>query len=63
MVQVCMKTNGKHEAHFSVIGIAWKPHNSGSGYCWMSQAAACDGTTVTTSAAGQEYVPGTLPIY
>ena len=29
----------------------------------LSQAAACDGTTVTTSAVGQEYVPGTLPIY
>ena len=29
----------------------------------VSQAAACDGTTVTTSAVGQEYVPGTLPIY
>ena len=29
----------------------------------MSQAAACDGTTVTTSANGQEFVPGTLPIY
>ena len=29
----------------------------------VSQAAACDGTTVTTSANGQEFVPGTLPIY
>ena len=29
----------------------------------VSQAAACDGTTVTTSATGQEFVPGTLPIY
>ena len=29
----------------------------------VSQAAACDGTTVTTSAIGQEFVPGTLPIY
>ena len=29
----------------------------------LSQAAACDGTTVTTSATGQEFVPGTLPIY
>ena len=29
----------------------------------MSQAAACDGTTVTTSAVDQEFVPGTLPIY
>ena len=28
----------------------------------VSQAAACDGTTVTTSATGQEFVPGTLPI-
>ena len=28
-----------------------------------SQAAACDGTKVTTSATGQEFVPGTLPIY
>ena len=32
-------------------------------YGLLSQAAACDGTTVTTSAVGQEYVPGTLPIY
>ena len=29
----------------------------------VSQAAACDGTSVTTSATGQEFVPGTLPIY
>ena len=29
----------------------------------VSQAAACDGTTVTTSANGQEFVPGTLPFY
>ena len=29
----------------------------------VSQAAACDGTTVTTSENGQEFVPGTLPIY
>ena len=29
----------------------------------VSQAAACDGTTVTTSATGQEFVPGTLPFY
>ena len=29
----------------------------------VSQAAACDGTTVTTSANGHEFVPGTLPIY
>ena len=29
----------------------------------VSQAAACDGTTVTTSAVGQEFVPGTLPTY
>ena len=29
----------------------------------VPQAAACDGTTVTTSATGQEFVPGTLPIY
>ena len=37
MVQVCMKTNGKHETHGSVIGIAWKPHDSGSGYFWMKR--------------------------
>ena len=29
----------------------------------VSQAAACDGRAVTTSANGQEFVPGTLPIY
>ena len=29
----------------------------------VSQAAACDGTTLTTSAEGQEFVPGTLPTY
>ena len=29
----------------------------------VSQAAACDGTTVTTSAKSQEFVPGTLPTY
>ena len=29
----------------------------------VSQAAACDGTTVTISANGQEFEPGTLPIY
>ena len=29
----------------------------------MSQAAACDGTTITTTAEGQEIAPGTLPTY
>ena len=29
----------------------------------VSQAAACDGTRKTTTATGQEIVPGTLPIY
>ena len=29
----------------------------------VSQAAACDDTNVTTSATGQEFLPGTLPIY
>ena len=29
----------------------------------VSQAAACDGTTVTTSENGQEFVAGTLSIY
>ena len=29
----------------------------------VSPAADCDGTTVTTSAVGQEFVPGTLPTY
>ena len=29
----------------------------------MSQAAACDGTRITTTAEGQEVAAGTLPIY
>ena len=29
----------------------------------VSQAAACDGTRITTTSIGQEVVPGTLPIY
>ena len=29
----------------------------------VSQAAACDGTKITTTASGQEVAPGTLPIY
>ena len=29
----------------------------------VSQAAACDGTNITTSAAGQDTTPGILPIY
>ena len=29
----------------------------------VSQAAACDGTRITTSAEGQEIATGTLPIY
>ena len=29
----------------------------------LSQAAACDGTTMTTSADGQNIIPGTLPTY
>ena len=29
----------------------------------VSQAAACDGNSYTTSAYGQEITPGTLPIY
>ena len=29
----------------------------------VSQAAACDGTNITTTASGQEVAPGTLPIY
>ena len=32
-------------------------------YYLLSQAAACDGTTVTTSAIGQEITPGTLPTF
>ena len=40
-----------------------KMYNIYSYMLQLSQAAACDGTTVTTSAVGQEYVPGTLPIY
>ena len=29
----------------------------------VSQAAACDGTRITTTTIGQEVAPGTLPIY
>ena len=29
----------------------------------VSQAAACDGTKITTTASGQDVAPGTLPIY
>ena len=29
----------------------------------VSQAAACDGNKYTTTASGQETVPGSLPIY
>ena len=29
----------------------------------VSQAAACDGTRITTTAVGQDVAPGTLPIY
>ena len=29
----------------------------------LSQAAACDGTKITTTANGQDVAPGTLPIY
>ena len=29
----------------------------------LSQAAACDGTLITTSAENQEIVPGTLPTF
>ena len=29
----------------------------------VSQAAACDGTRITTTTSGQEAVPGTLPIF
>ena len=29
----------------------------------LSQAAACDGTRITTTAEGQEIAAGTLPIY
>ena len=29
----------------------------------VSQAAACDGTRITTTTQGQETVSGTLPIY
>ena len=29
----------------------------------VSQAAACDGTKITTTAEGQEIATGTLPIY
>ena len=28
----------------------------------LSQAAACDGTRITTTTIGQEVAPGTLPI-
>ena len=29
----------------------------------VSQAAACDGTKITTTASGQDVAPGTLPVY
>ena len=29
----------------------------------VSQADACDGTRITTTAVGQDVAPGTLPIY
>ena len=29
----------------------------------LSQAAACDGTRITTTTVGQNVAPGTLPIY
>ena len=29
----------------------------------VSQAVACDGTEITTTASGQDVAPGTLPIY
>ena len=29
----------------------------------VSQAAACDGTRISTTADGQDVAPGTLPIY
>ena len=29
----------------------------------LSQAAACDGTRITTTTIGQQIAPGTLPIY
>ena len=29
----------------------------------LSQAAACDGTRISTTAVGQDVAPGTLPIY
>ena len=29
----------------------------------VSQAAACDGTLITTSATSQEVIPGTLPTF
>ena len=29
----------------------------------VSQAAACDGTLITTSAGSQEIIPGTLPTF
>ena len=31
--------------------------------CQLSQAAACDGTRITTTSIGQEVMPGTLPLY
>ena len=32
-------------------------------YQQLSQAAACDGSMITTAATGQEIAPGTLPLY
>ena len=61
----CVELHGRSVGHGSMHGIVWN-HTDHMLPCMelhVSQAAACDGTTVTTSAVGQEYVPGTLPIY
>ena len=46
---------------FEKIGLCQKG-NLDKSYS-LSQAAACDGNKYTTTASGQETVPGTLPIY
>ena len=52
-------TNTRREAYMNGL-------NAGSLLCLapaVSQAAACDGTRITTTTSGQEAVPGTLPLF
>ena len=41
----------------------WFSQNNEEKFLELSQAAACDGTTITTSANGQAIMPGTLPTF